>query len=264
MNLELQDHIVLVTGEAKGIGVAITQRFAAEGAIPCIIGRNAEEADALVNKLAAQDQRAAAFTCDLSDSAALAQVVADITTRFGRIDCVVNNAAANDSISLSSGPDAFRASLERNLIHVYDLIHLALPELIKSRGNIVNIGSKCAVTGQGGSNGYAAAKGALNALTRDWAIELAPHGIRSNCVIPAEVMTPLYEKWISSRPDPQAALQKIAGLIPLGHRFTLAEEIADTVAFVASARSAHTTGQLLYVDGGYTHLDRAVIKSSTE
>jgi L-fucose dehydrogenase len=257
MNLQLQDHVVLVTGGAKGIGAAITQRFAAEGAIPCILGRNVAEADALVASLTAAGQRAAALTCELTDSAALAQTVSELFPRFGRIDCVVNNAAGNDSVPLTAGVDAFRASLERNLIHVYDLVHHALPALIKSRGNIVNIGSKCAETGQGGTNGYAAAKGALNALTRDWAIELAPHGIRTNCVIPAEVMTPLYERWIARHPDPQAALAKISSLIPLDHRFTLAEEIADTVVFIASARSAHTTGQLLYVDGGYTHLDRA-------
>ena len=260
MDLQLQDHVILVTGGAKGIGAAITQRFAAEGAIACILSRNSTEAEALVAAVLAQGQRAAAFTCELTDSAALAQIVSDIDGRFGRIDCVVNNAAGNDSIPLTAGVDAFRASLERNLIHVYDLVHHALPALIKSKGNIVKIGSKCAETGQGDSNGYAAAKGTLNALTRDWAIELAPHGIRSHCVIPAEVMTPLYERWISTRPDPTAALKNISRLIPLGNRFTLAQEIADTVTFVASARSAHTTGQLLYVDGGYTHLDRAVAK----
>jgi NAD(P)-dependent dehydrogenase (short-subunit alcohol dehydrogenase family) len=97
----------------------------------------------------------------------------------------------------------------------------------------------------------------MNALTREWALDLARHGIRVNCVIPAEVMTPQYERWLKQRPDPAAALESIKRTVPLGRRMTTLREIADTVVFIASPRSSHTTGQLLYVDGGYVHLDRA-------
>jgi NAD(P)-dependent dehydrogenase (short-subunit alcohol dehydrogenase family) len=97
----------------------------------------------------------------------------------------------------------------------------------------------------------------MNALTREWALDLAPHGIRVNCVIPAEVITPLYEKWLGSKPNPKEELERIRSSIPLEQRMTTAEEIAQTVVFVASPRSSHTTGQLLYVDGGYVHFDRA-------
>jgi NAD(P)-dependent dehydrogenase (short-subunit alcohol dehydrogenase family) len=136
-------------------------------------------------------------------------------------------------------------------------VQAALDALIASRGTIINIGSKCAVTGQGGTSGYVAAKGAMNGLTREWALDLAKHGIRVNCVLPAEVMTPMYERWISTRPDPAASLAEINRTIPLGQRMTTAEEIANTVVFTASARASHTTGQILYVDGGYVHFDRA-------
>ena len=94
------------------------------------------------------------------------------------------------------------------------------------------------------------------ALTREWALELAPEGVRVNAVLPAEVWTPLYAAWLSTQPDPDGERARIEAAVPLGQRFTTPEEIAATVAFLASARSSHTTGQLLYVDGGYTHLDR--------
>jgi NAD(P)-dependent dehydrogenase (short-subunit alcohol dehydrogenase family) len=138
------------------------------------------------------------------------------------------------------------------------MAHHALPALKESRGSIVNIGSKVAETGQGGTSGYAAANGGRNALTREWAVELIRHGIRVNAVIVAESYTPLYEKWIRTLPDAEEALKRITDRIPLGRRMTLPEEIADTVVFLLSERSSHTTGQLIHVDGGYVHLDRAL------
>jgi L-fucose dehydrogenase len=256
MNLELDQKVVLITGGAKGIGEAVTRSFAAEGAIACILGRNPAEADRLVGELAAQGHRADFFPCELTDEAAVKQAVAAVLAKHRRIDCVVNNAGVNDGVGLRSPIASFRASLEKNIVQCVVLVQAALDALIASRGTIVNIGTKCATTGQGGTGGYVAAKGAMNALTREWALDLAPHGIRVNCVIPAEVLTPQYERWVRQRPDPAAALENIKRNIPLGRRMTTAKEIADTVVFVASPRSSHTTGQLLYVDGGYVHLDR--------
>ena len=106
------------------------------------------------------------------------------------------------------------------------------------------------------TTGYAAAKGAVNALTREWAVELADWNVNVNTVLPAECWTASYAKWIESQSNPEAAKKEIGDLVPLGKRFTNAEEIADAVVFLASPRSSHTTGQLLFVDGGYTHLDR--------
>ena len=134
----------------------------------------------------------------------------------------------------------------------------ALPELKKSKGAIVNIGSKVSFTGQGGTSGYAAANGGRNSLTREWAVELLPYSIRVNAVIVAECYTPLYERWIQSLPNPEERLSEIQDKIPLENRMTTASEIADTVAFLLSQKSSHTTGQLIFVDGGYTHLDRSL------
>jgi L-fucose dehydrogenase len=137
-------------------------------------------------------------------------------------------------------------------------VHYALPYLKQSQGPIVNIGSKTAETGQGGTSAYAAANGGRNALTREWAVELLPYGIRVNAVIVAECYTPLYAKWIQTFDNPEAKLADITRKIPLEKRMTTAGEIGAMVTFLLSARSGHTTGQLIYVDGGYTHLDRAI------
>ena len=122
----------------------------------------------------------------------------------------------------------------------------------------MNIGSKVAETGQGNTSAYAASNGGRNALTREWAVELLKYGIRVNAVIVAECYTPLYEKWINSLSDPALKLSSITEKIPLEKRMTTAEEIANMVVFLLSGRSSHTTGQLIHVDGGYTHLDRAL------
>jgi L-fucose dehydrogenase len=138
------------------------------------------------------------------------------------------------------------------------LVHYALPALKVSKGSIVNISSKTAITGQGNTSGYTAAKGGQLSLTREWAVELLPYGIRVNAVIPAEVMTPLYQKWLNTFPNPEDKLGEISRRVPLERRMTKPEEIANMVVFLLSGRSAHTTGQHIFVDGGYTHLDRVV------
>ena len=133
-----------------------------------------------------------------------------------------------------------------------------MPYLKDAKGAIVNIGSKTAETGQGKTSAYAAANGGRNAFTREWAVELLKYGIRVNAVIVAECFTPLYERWIQTLPNPEEKLKEITAKIPLENRMTTAEEIANAVAFLLSERSSHTTGQLVHVDGGYVHLDRAI------
>ena len=152
----------------------------------------------------------------------------------------------------------WRSSLDLNLLHYYTLAHLLQDDLKAQAGAIVNISSKTAVTGQGTTSAYVAAKAAQLGLTREWAAALAPWGVRVNAVIPAEVMTPMYATWITTFADPSAQLKTITDRIPLGHRMTTSQEIADAAVMALSPRSAHTTGQWLFVDGGYTHLDRAL------
>ena len=258
MDLQLKDQVVIVTGGAKGIGAAIVRACAAEAAIPVIVDRDAEAG----KQLQAELQKTAAcglVTVDLSSPASCSQSVEQTLQTFGRIDALVNNAGRNDKVGLEHGsPDEYVASLNRNLVHYYSMAHYALPHLKQSRGRIVNIGSKTAVTGQGSTSGYASSKGAIMALTREWAAELLPHGIRVNTVVPAEVMTPLYRSWLDTFSNPAEKLKTILTKIPLDQRMTTPDEIAAMVVFLVSAKSSHTTGQHLFVDGGYVHLDRAL------
>jgi L-fucose dehydrogenase len=259
MNLQLREKVILVTGGAKGIGLGIAEVLAAEGAVVAIVGRNGDDNAAAVGKIEAAGGRAFPVVAELALPADCERAVREVAARHGRIDGLVNNAGVNDGIGLENGSyEDFLASLHRNLVHYYLMAHHALPWLKASKGAIVNIGSKVAETGQGGTSAYAASNGGRNALTREWAVELLPLGIRVNAVIVAECFTPLYERWVNTLPDPAATLQKITERIPLEKRMTTANEIGNMVAFLLSNASSHTTGQLVHVDGGYVHLDRAI------
>ena len=255
MNLNLKDKVIIVTGGAKGIGAGITKSLAAEGAIPVVVGRDANDNDAIIKEVGA----GFGITAELTHPEACENAVKATVEKFGRIDGLVNNAGVNDGVGLEKGNyESFISSLHKNLVHYYLMAHHALPELIKSKGSIVNIGSKVAETGQGNTSAYAASNGGRNALTREWAVELLKYGIRVNALIVAECYTPLYEKWIKTLPNPEEKLRSITDKIPLGKRMTTAEEIANMVIFLLSERSSHTTGQFIHVDGGYTHLDRSL------
>ena len=259
MDLQLQNKVVIVTGGAKGIGEGIARVLAREGAVPVIVGRKAADNEQVVAAIEAEGGRAWQVVAELAEPAACAQAVAAVVAHFGRIDGLVNNAGVNDGVGLESGDyEFFMQSLHRNVVHYYLMAHHALPELKKSHGAIVNITSKTAETGQGNTSAYAAANGGRNALTREWAVELLKYGIRVNAVVVAECWTPAYETWIQTLPNPEEKLREITAYIPLGNRMTTAEEIANTTAFLLSTRSSHTTGQILHVDGGYVHLDRAL------
>ena len=193
MNLELKDKIILVSGGAKGIGEGIVKVLAAEGAIPVIIGRNEEDNLQLLKTIEASGGKAFQVVAELTKPDECEKAVNTVIDKFNRIDGLVNNAGVNDGVGLENGNyEKFIASLHKNLVHYYLLAHYALPELIKTKGSIVNISSKTAETGQGNTSAYAAANGGRNALTREWAVELLKYGIRVNAVVVAECFTPLY------------------------------------------------------------------------
>jgi L-fucose dehydrogenase len=259
MDLQLSNKVIIVTGGAKGIGEGIVKLLAAEGAIPVIVGRSEQDNIRVVKSIEANGGKAAQVIAELTRPEECERAVKEVLDKFGRIEGLVNNAGVNDGVGLENGNyQDFMASLHKNMVHYYLIAHFALPALKLSKGAILNITSKTADTGQGNTSGYAAANGGRNALTREWAVELLKYGIRVNAIVVAECWTPLYENWINTLPDPDAKRREIEAKIPLANRMTTTEEIANMAAFLLSERSSHTTGQLIYVDGGYVHLDRAL------
>ncbi len=256
MDLKLEDKVFVVTGGAKGIGEAVCRTIIQEGAVAVIVDKDIEAGDVLKNALG---EKAAFFAVDLGVSGSCENVVRNVADIFGRIDGIVNNAGVNDGVGLIRGtPERFVQSMTNNVVHYYEMVHYALPHLKKSMGAVVNVSSKTALTGQGNTSGYVAAKGAILALTREWAAELAEYNIRVNAVVPAEAWTPMYEQWLRRLDNPKETLASITSRIPLGRRMTTAGEIADTIVFLLSSRATHITGQWIHVDGGYLHLDRAL------
>ncbi|HWG18120.1 MAG TPA: SDR family oxidoreductase [Acidobacteriaceae bacterium] len=260
MDLGLKDKLVVVTGGGAGIGGGISRACLAEGARVVVLSRHSENVDEFMREQAAAGASCHFIEAQLEDTERCRTAIAEIEQKHGDIYGLVNNAGVNDGVGLASGSvEKFVASLNKNLTHYYALAHYALGSLKRTKGAIVNISSKVAMTGQGNTSGYAASKGAQLALTREWAAELLGDGIRVNAVLPAEVMTPLYERWLKTLGDPAAKLKEIESKIPLGHRMTTQAEIAAATVFLLSpTQSSHTTGQHIIVDGGYVHLDRAL------
>jgi len=255
MDLGLRDKLVLVTGGANGIGAATVKAFLEEDCKVVIVDRDTEAGPVLAKS---SGSKARFVEADLTNLKSCKQAVEQTVSWFGGLDVLVNNAGFNDGLGLETSPEDFMTSVKNNLLHVYAMTHYALPQIRKGPGCILNLGSKVSVTGQGKTSAYAAAKGAISALTREWAVALAPEKVRVNCVIPAECITDQYEQFLQTQTNPEAAKKAIADIVPFEQRLTTPEEIAQTIVFLASDRSSHTTGQLIFVDGGYTHFDRAV------
>lgn len=261
MDLGLKDKVVVVSGSAGkegSIGETIIRVLANEGAIPVLIDRN-ERGNMYAAQLKEQGIDALFCKTNVTDPRQMEAAVAKTIQKYGRIDIIINNVGVNDGVGLKATYEEFMESLKLNLASYFLLTKYALPYLKESKGNILNIGSKVALTGQGGTSGYAAAKGGVLALTREWAVALIEYGIRSNAIIIAESFTPAYDDWLKTLPDGDAALAKINKSIPFEARMTRPEEIANTAMFLISHLSSHTTGQFVFVDGGYVHLDRALI-----
>ena len=259
MDLQLKDKVVLITGGAKGIGEAITRGCAREGAIPIFVDKDIEAGKKLDGELRNGGAMCRFISADILPVESCREVIEKTLKEFERLDVLVNNVGANDNVGLENGtPERYVSSLRLNLFHYYNMAHYALPSLKRTQGCILNIASKVAVTGQGGTSGYTSAKGAILSLTRDWAAELLACGIRVNALVPAEVITPLYKQWVGTFPNPEEKLAHIVSKIPLGRRMTQPHEIAAMVLFLISPQASHITGQHVFVDGGYTHLDRAL------
>ncbi|TDT47311.1 L-fucose dehydrogenase [Maribacter spongiicola] len=261
MDLKLKDKVVVVTGAAglKGsIGETIVQHLAAEGAIPVIVCRN-DRGIGYEKELREKGIDALFVKTDLSDHVQIEKAVRKIEAKYGEIHALINNVGVNDGAGLDASIDDFMYSLKLNMVSYFAMTKYCLPMLKKSKGNILNIGSKVALTGQGGTSGYAASKGGVFGLTREWAVDLIQFGIRSNAIVIAESWTPAYDAWIKTLDNGEEKLEAIVKKIPLENRMTMPAEIADQCLFTISEKSSHTTGQFITVDGGYVHLDRSLL-----
>ncbi|UXX79859.1 SDR family oxidoreductase [Reichenbachiella carrageenanivorans] len=263
MDLELKDKIVLITGAAglKGsIGETILQSLVKEGAIPAVIDHN-DRGYGYIEEIQANGVDGLFVKTDVTDVDQIEKAVQKVVQKYGRIDVVINNVGVNDGVGLDATAEEFIQSLKLNVVSYFLVAKYALPYLKETKGNILNVGSKVAYTGQGNTSGYAAAKGGVLSLTREWAVDLIKYGIRVNCLIIAECWTPSYDKWIKTMENGEEIMEGIKAKIPLENRMTTPQELADQVLFTISNRASHTTGQHIFADGGYTHLDRALLSS---
>ncbi len=261
MNLNLKDKIVVISGAAGirgSIGETMLQSLAEEGAIPAIIDRN-DRGFEYVEELQGKGIDALFVKTDVTDPDQMESAMNKVIEKYDQIDVLINNVGVNDGAGLEATYDEFMQSLKLNLVSYFLLAKFALPKLIASKGNILNIGSKVGYTGQGGTSGYAAAKGGVLGLTREWAVDLIKHQIRVNAIVIAESWTPAYDNWLKTLDNPEEKLKSIVEKIPFENRMTTPLEIANTALFLISNTASHTTGQHVFVDGGYVHLDRALL-----
>lgn len=259
MDLHLKDKVIIVTGGASGIGESIVRKLADEDAIACIVDLNEERTIKLSNELKENNKKCFSVITDLTKADACKNAIDKILNEFEHIDGLVNNAGLNDGVGLENGNyDGFINSLEKNAGHYFSMAHFALNYLRATKGNIVNICSKVAETGQGNTSGYAAANGIRFELTTAWANELSEYGIRVNAIVVAECLTPQYEWWINKQSNPEKELNAINSKIPFDKRMTAPDEVADTALFLLSSKSGSVNGEFFHVDGGYVHLDRKI------
>jgi 3-oxoacyl-[acyl-carrier protein] reductase len=245
----LEGRIALVTGASSGIGAAIAQRLAADGAtvaVNCYTGCEGDAAG-VVSAIEAQGGTAAYFTADVTDAGQCDAMVAAVVERFGTLDILVNNAGiTRDGLIVRMSDADWQAVLSTNLTGVFFCTRAAGKVMMKARtGAIVNIASVIGLVGNAGQANYAAAKAGVIGLTKSTARELATRGVRANAVAPGFIETAMTAKL--SEQVREASKEVIAM-----RRFGTPEDVAAAVAFLASDDAAYITGQVLAVDGGMT------------
>lgn len=241
----------IVTGATSGIGTAISRMLYEQGYHVLLNGRSNAKGKQLAESLG---RRARFFAADLTEAGTAGRVVEEALAFAGRVDVLVNNAAIDYTEDLLQSPmEDVRRVFEANTFAPIAMLQTAAAAMkdTGSGGSIVNITSRLASVGVPSMGIYAASKGALLALTKSAAVELAPYNIRVNAVAPGMTRTRLYEEWLAGFPDPAPVEDQVTSGIPLG-RIAEAADVAAAVAFLASEQAAYVTGTSIPVDGGYT------------
>lgn len=250
----LQGKVVIVTGGAQGIGEAIAEKFAGEGAQVVIADINSERGAAIAQKINSNGKSCMFTYCDVSEEQDVDSLVSKTEAAFGRVDIIVNNAAIAIYKKMEQyTPQEWDKVVNVNLRSIYLLASRCIPIMIKNGGgSIISISSVHARTTSTSNNPYVATKGAITSLTRAMALEGAPHNIRVNCISPGAILTPmLLENWGEVDPSVHPLLSRI----PL-KRFGIPDEIASVALFLASDSASYITGSELLVDGGLSaHFD---------
>jgi NAD(P)-dependent dehydrogenase (short-subunit alcohol dehydrogenase family) len=247
----LEGKVAVVTGAGRGIGRAIAERLAAEHAAVVATQRAVAEGEELCERLQAAGADAAFVAADLREPAQVQRVVTVALDRFGGIDVLVNNAAVGLLKSVVDTTDSeYDTVIDTNLRSVFLCCRYALPPMLaRGGGSVVNIGSVAATVGFTTDAAYCASKGAVEALTRQMALDYSPRGVRVNCIAPGFVETEQMRTYIASHEDPDAAHDAMVRLHPIG-RIGRPEEIAAVAAFLASDEASFVTGASWAVDGG--------------
>jgi 3-oxoacyl-[acyl-carrier protein] reductase len=243
--MKLKDKVTIVTGGASGIGRAIVERFAQEGAGVVICDVNLNSAQELSSQLKEEGVKSEAFEVDVSDSSQVEKVVNNITEKFKRIDVLVNNAGiSKDSLLIRTDPSDWDKVLAVNLKGAFNFTRSVARVMMKQRyGRIVNITSVVGIMGNAGQSSYSASKAGLIGLTKSTAKELASRGITVNAVAPGYIQTPMTENLS------QAVKEGYLSSIPLGKAGT-PQQVANLVLFLASDEADYITGQVIKIDGG--------------
>jgi len=249
-NLEFTDKRVLVTGASRGIGFEIARNFLDAGARVAINGSTEQSVGAAMDRLGEYEQTVAA-PGNIGTVAGCESAVQTAIDAFGGLDILVNNAGVGAGRPIADcDEEMWDAHCDVNLKGLFFCCRAAIPELTKSNGNIVNIGSDAGLQGCPGITVYCGTKGGVINMSRAMALEIAPD-VRVNCVCPGYVDTDMIRLSVKKKADPDAAWQKMIDYSPL-QRIASTEEIAYAVLYLASDKARNITGTSLATDGGTT------------
>jgi NAD(P)-dependent dehydrogenase (short-subunit alcohol dehydrogenase family) len=247
----LEGKVAVVTGAAMGIGKAAAVAVAREGAKVALGDINSEVGEATAKEIIASGGEAFFQHADVSLTKDVQTLIEETIKRYGRLDILVNNAAvAIPGTAVDISEEDWNRVLNTNLTSVWRSMKFAIPYMIKAGGgSIINVASVQGLLGFPGWSAYAAAKGGVDALTRQVAVEYAPHNIRVNSVAPGTIMTPMNEKIFREAADPKQLIDNWNSLHALG-RFGESEEVGNVILFLASSEASFITGDVIRVDGG--------------